>query len=172
MTNSPSVQHTQDEQHTAEVSKVITMDNKVTFEVTNSNIWLNHLATTTIIQEESPTDSLQSGARWRGRGVHSFPLFRHCPWSWQKMVGKKSPCGHNGLLCLDGFRLLWHYDEHLSMNDPKSTCHSHETLRFDPICFFRHDNSGHYELAEKSVGSCFIAGAKLRTPDQHIYHTE
>ena len=50
MTNSPSVEHTQDEQHTAEVSKVITMDNKVTFEVTNSNIWLNHLATTTIIQ--------------------------------------------------------------------------------------------------------------------------
>ena len=50
MTNSPSVEHTQDEQHTAEVSKVITMDSKVTFEVTNSNIWLNHLATTTIIQ--------------------------------------------------------------------------------------------------------------------------
>ena len=50
MTNSPSVEHTQDEQHTAEVSKVITMDTKVTFEVTNSNIWLNHLATTTIIQ--------------------------------------------------------------------------------------------------------------------------
>jgi len=50
MTNSPSVEHTQDEQHTAEVSKVITMDSKVTFEVTNSNIWLNHLATATIIQ--------------------------------------------------------------------------------------------------------------------------
>ena len=50
MTNSPSVEHTQNEQHTAEVSKVITMDTKVTFEVTNSNIWLNHLATTTIIQ--------------------------------------------------------------------------------------------------------------------------
>ena len=27
------------------------MDSKVTFEVANSNIWLNHLATTTIIQE-------------------------------------------------------------------------------------------------------------------------
>ena len=53
MTNSPSVEHTQDEQHTAEVSKVITMDSKVTFEVTNSNIWLNHLATTTIIQVQS-----------------------------------------------------------------------------------------------------------------------
>ena len=63
MTNSPSVEHTQDEQHTAEVSKVITMDNKVTFEVTNSNIWLNHLATTTIIQVQAVR---RGGARVEG----------------------------------------------------------------------------------------------------------
>ena len=50
ITKRSSVEHIQDEQHTADVSKVITMDSKVTFEVANSNIWLNHLATTTIIQ--------------------------------------------------------------------------------------------------------------------------
>ena len=50
ITKSSSVEHIQDEQHTADVSKVITMDSKVRFEVANSNIWLNHLATTTIIQ--------------------------------------------------------------------------------------------------------------------------
>ena len=50
ITKSSSVEHIQDEQHTADLSKVITMDSKVRFEVANSNIWLNHLATTTIIQ--------------------------------------------------------------------------------------------------------------------------
>ena len=75
MTNSPSVEHTQDEQHTAEVSKVITMDSKVTFEVTNSNIWLNHLATTTIIQVHRVDPvSFRSFHEDRSLGKHNIQM--------------------------------------------------------------------------------------------------
>ena len=64
ITKSSSVEHIQDEQHTADVSEVITMDSKVRFEVANSNIWLNHLATTTIIQVR------RISSRYSTHGIH------------------------------------------------------------------------------------------------------
>ena len=66
ITKSSSVEHIQDEQHTADLSKVITMDSKVRFEVANSNIWLNHLATTTIIQVGYLGGALGYSIKWSG----------------------------------------------------------------------------------------------------------
>ena len=51
-------------------------------------------------QEPSRT-ALQSRTRRSGRGVHSFPLFRHYARTWEEMDGSKSPCYYNGLLSLD-----------------------------------------------------------------------
>ena len=123
-------------------------------------------------RQESTTDSLQSSARWRGRRIYSFSLFRHYPRPRSEMVGKKSPCGYNGLRSLDSSSFIYHFYQQLSMDGTKLSCNYDETIRFAQFASFLNtttlDTTTRYQ--KSACRSCCIAGAKLRTP--HYFNTE
>ena len=91
--------------------------------------------------EESPTDPLQSSARWRGRRIHSFSLFRHYPRTRSEMVGQKSPCSYNGLRNLEDGSFTYHSYHQLGMTGMKTSCNYDETIRFAHFASSLHTTS-------------------------------